>query len=399
MSSDGYAAIDTANWIPGTRYFTQITEEDHSAWLYIITLLSFVYVIIAFIIRFIVKYGMYGHDDWALLASTVLAIGQYISVLVAVAKGLGKASGLLEYAVVQEIQRYAAAHAYFFVLAHCCSKVSTAILTQRLFENGRRRNAQVCWALVIVAASFGVISVLALGIDCVDAGYVSIPDHCPHRFTRWQILMAVDIITEALLVIVPIVLLLDILIKPSAKLTVTMVFGVRLFNVLFAAMNLAHIANMHDSKDVALDVIHSLMWTQTELLWSILAASLPCLKTFMRPFHKIDDDTWRTQNQHCPSARSARSGRSWRDTINRAGLVALGDLKINKEETGLSAPGSDSMDLRPDVAGNNVEITGPDANSEEIRRSWGSQERIIIKKQEEFEVTMGSADRMSYQIR
>ena len=106
--SDGYAAIDTTNWIPGTRYFTQITEENHAAWLYIITLLSFIYVIIAFIIRFIVKYGMYGHDDWTLLASTVLAIGQYISVLLAVSKGLGKATHLLEYDLVQDIQRVSA---------------------------------------------------------------------------------------------------------------------------------------------------------------------------------------------------------------------------------------------------------------------------------------------------
>lgn len=49
--------IDTSNWTPGTRYFTQITDDNHSGWLYIITLLSFVYVIIAFVIRFIVKYG------------------------------------------------------------------------------------------------------------------------------------------------------------------------------------------------------------------------------------------------------------------------------------------------------------------------------------------------------
>ena len=211
--------------------------------------------------------------------------------------------------------------------------------------------------------------------------------------------MAADIITEILLVIVPIVLLLDILIKPSAKVTVTAVFGVRLFNVLFAAMNLANIAQMPKSRDFALGVIPSLMWTQAELLWSILAASLPCLKTFMRPFDKIDDATWRTQDQYYPSARSGRSGRSWRDTLDRDGMVPLGKLKLNSDGKVLSASGSDSMDLRPDVAGNNVEITGPDANFEEIRRSWGSQERIIIKKQEDFEVTIESSDRMPYQIR
>lgn len=49
--------VDTTNWPAGTRYFTQITDHNHSGWLYIITLLSFIYVIITFIIRFVVKYG------------------------------------------------------------------------------------------------------------------------------------------------------------------------------------------------------------------------------------------------------------------------------------------------------------------------------------------------------
>lgn len=51
------AEIDTSNWTPGTRYFTQITGDNHSGWMYIITVLSLVYVLIAFVIRFVVKYG------------------------------------------------------------------------------------------------------------------------------------------------------------------------------------------------------------------------------------------------------------------------------------------------------------------------------------------------------
>lgn len=55
MSS--YDDIDTSNWTPGTRYFTQITDLDHQGWLYIITLLSFVYALLALAVRFVAKYG------------------------------------------------------------------------------------------------------------------------------------------------------------------------------------------------------------------------------------------------------------------------------------------------------------------------------------------------------
>lgn len=53
------ADIDTSNWTTGTRYFTQITDDNHAGWLYIITILSFIYVIMAFVIRFVVKYGAF----------------------------------------------------------------------------------------------------------------------------------------------------------------------------------------------------------------------------------------------------------------------------------------------------------------------------------------------------
>ena len=110
-------------WPSGTRYLTQITESDHAGWLWIITLMSFVYVMSAFIIRFVVKYGrvaglpgrktdsanarpgMYGHDDWALLASTVAAVGQYIAVLGALSRGLGKSFILLSADQISSIEK------------------------------------------------------------------------------------------------------------------------------------------------------------------------------------------------------------------------------------------------------------------------------------------------------
>ena len=48
---------------------------------------------------------MYGHDDWALLAATILAIGQYISVLAALSKGLGKSQKLLSIPNLLELKR------------------------------------------------------------------------------------------------------------------------------------------------------------------------------------------------------------------------------------------------------------------------------------------------------
>lgn len=103
------ADVDTTNWIPGTRYFTQITAENHSGWLYIITLLSLCYISIVFGIRFAVKFGMYGKDDWALLVSTFLAVCQHVSVLLGLGHGMGKSSKILSHGSIAEIEKVSSA--------------------------------------------------------------------------------------------------------------------------------------------------------------------------------------------------------------------------------------------------------------------------------------------------
>ncbi|CAK1364906.1 unnamed protein product [Cercospora beticola] len=47
-----------SQWSPGTRYFVRISDDDHSGWLWIITVMSLIYVLVAFFVRFIVKYGL-----------------------------------------------------------------------------------------------------------------------------------------------------------------------------------------------------------------------------------------------------------------------------------------------------------------------------------------------------
>jgi len=97
--------VDTTDWIPGTRFFTQISDTNHAGWLYIITLLSLCYIMIVFAVRFVVKYGMYGRDDWALLVATVIATGQHIAILAGLGVGMGRSSTLLSHEQLAEIEK------------------------------------------------------------------------------------------------------------------------------------------------------------------------------------------------------------------------------------------------------------------------------------------------------
>lgn len=52
-----------------------------------------------------ISLGMYGQDDWALLASTVAAVGQYTALLAALSNGLGKSFILLSTDQISTIEK------------------------------------------------------------------------------------------------------------------------------------------------------------------------------------------------------------------------------------------------------------------------------------------------------
>lgn len=59
------------------HYYTQITDTNRAGWIWIAGLLSLLYPVFSGFVRFHVRRGSYGADDWVLTAATVrtLAFG------------------------------------------------------------------------------------------------------------------------------------------------------------------------------------------------------------------------------------------------------------------------------------------------------------------------------------
>lgn len=99
------AELDTSDWAPSAHYYTRITQSNHAGWVYIMTIMFLCYILIVFVVRFAVKFGKYGHDDWALLASTVSAVGQHVALLAGLSQGMGKSGTLLSFAQLQTVEK------------------------------------------------------------------------------------------------------------------------------------------------------------------------------------------------------------------------------------------------------------------------------------------------------
>jgi hypothetical protein len=73
--------------------------------------------------------------------------------------------------------------------------------------------------------------------------------------------------------------------KTYIKLQVIVAFGFRLPVIGFAAAHLHYVSAYVGSSDVSKAIIPALLYQQFELFWSLLAATIPTLKAFMRSFN------------------------------------------------------------------------------------------------------------------
>ena len=88
----------------------------------------------------------------------------------------------------------------------------------------------LCVGILAVMAIWGVGSIIGLSADCSADNLVraSSASHCPRQLLRWQVITAFDIATEAVLILVAIVIVLPVQLTPYMKFQVVLAFLFRL---------------------------------------------------------------------------------------------------------------------------------------------------------------------------
>lgn len=85
--------------------------------------------------------------------------------------------------------------------------------------------------------------------------------------------------------LLPILFIWPIQMKRYIKLQVVIAFGFRAPVVAFAAAHLHYVSSYANSSNMSKAMIPALLYQQFELFWSLLAATIPTLKAFMRSFN------------------------------------------------------------------------------------------------------------------
>lgn len=160
------------------------------------------------------------------------------------------------------------------------------MLIQRLFTRDAKKFWMICNIVTGVMVVWTIFAAFMVSIGCPPA---SIAPHteaqiCSGIFTRYEVVVITDAFTDVLLVLVPAYLVWQLQMSPKLKLQVISVFAFRLPLIPLSVLGLTSFNKSLHSSNPGLDRSSTILYQQSELCFSLIAATVPCLKSFIRSF-------------------------------------------------------------------------------------------------------------------
>ncbi|KAJ9611637.1 hypothetical protein H2200_004821 [Cladophialophora chaetospira] len=280
--------------VSGGNRFAEITPDDHAGTIWIASILCLIYSVLTLALRTHIRLRTYGLDDYIALAATVLQVGEVIAVLLALHHGLGKTQLLLRESELTKASRATFAGQILFILSAAAAKASTLCLMMRLFNLSGTRTGQelrqrlfyfVGLTVLTGVALWAILSIVALGASCSVPGFIRGDSAgCSGQFLRWQLITAFDIATEVILIIIVICVVLPVHLAFHMKCQVVLAFSFRLIVVVLSALHLHYVANYTKSENPGIALVPVIVIQQVELCWSLMSATIPNLKSFVKSF-------------------------------------------------------------------------------------------------------------------
>ncbi|KAF2166647.1 hypothetical protein M409DRAFT_23278 [Zasmidium cellare ATCC 36951] len=260
--------------------FAVVTDTDHGAWIIIATALGLSQILLFAGIRAFVKCVInpgLAFDDTMVFTATGFAVIQSALVLGACHAGLGRSAELISSGDQEALQKLYYAASLFFVLSLGLSKASVAIFVLRLAPFDPHR--QVIKALIIAILAWTLALLLAIALKCnLSHPWTVLDEQCSGLFLRWGILEGFGCFFELAIFGIAIWLVSGLQIKQQNVITVIVMFAFRLPVILFVILRLRSFDQSGFHKDPTLREAKAICWTQVEMDYSIISATILILR-------------------------------------------------------------------------------------------------------------------------
>ncbi|KAH0845449.1 hypothetical protein AYO21_06154 [Fonsecaea monophora] len=278
----------------GSHRFSPITPDNHAASVWIATLLCLIYSILTLALRGHLRWKMYRLDDYLALAATVIQVGEVAAVIVGLDNGLGKTQELLDQDELSDASRATFTSQILFIISATIAKASTICLMMRLFNLVGPRTAKdfrskvLYWisvSVLVIMALWGLLSIVAVAVNCSLPGFIQgDSEGCGGQFLRWQLITAFDVITECILVLITVFVVWPVHLALAMKFQVVLAFAFRLPVAALSILHLHYVAKYTGADNPGIAIVPVIVIQQVQLCWSLIAATVPNLKSFVRSF-------------------------------------------------------------------------------------------------------------------
>ncbi|ORY09607.1 hypothetical protein BCR34DRAFT_589210 [Clohesyomyces aquaticus] len=264
--------------MPPPNRFAPYTDENHSATLWIASLLGLIYVVGVLVVRLFIKRRVFGFDDAFIIGSTAVSVGQFIAIF----KGLGYGVGVI---AANALDLTSAGKVIFssrvlLLVSNYLAKLSGIFLLRRLFVRDDKTNGLLCdisFGFIVIC---GIISVFVGTVGCPSSTFFK--QHCSSQVLRWSIVTALDVITEVTTLLIPPYLVWQLQMRTSYKLRVVAAFCFRVAIIIFSTMHLNAWIKYTNGEPSPFLIVPVLIWQQTLLATSLITATIPNLKAFLQ---------------------------------------------------------------------------------------------------------------------
>lgn len=166
------------------------------------------------------------------------------------------------------------------------SKIATILLVRRLFIRDMKSAWVMCNVTIGVVTIWTLLSAVLVSAGCTNDSLSpkSPSDLCPGIETRYLFVVVTDCITDAILAFIPTYLCRRLQMNLYFKMQVLGVFAFRLPLVALAGLFYSSWTSSLQSENPGVARTTALTYQQWQLCLSLIAATIPCIKSFIQSF-------------------------------------------------------------------------------------------------------------------
>ncbi|PMD62257.1 uncharacterized protein K444DRAFT_508450, partial [Hyaloscypha bicolor E] len=218
-------------------------------------------------------------DDALIIVTMFLGSTMTATISMTVANGLGQPQSSLSNYQIIEFQKYGYASQLLYIPALCLTKLTTLVYLRALSPESHFETMNTLLEVFIII--WGLSAEFAIAFQCqLPSPWAIISGKCFNTAAFWKANGAFDILTDVIIVFLPLYLVWPLQMPWKRKGIVVMAFGSRAIRVIpFTAWRIYSLSTT-SSRDQTLSLYHGYLTTSIQLNFAIF---MSCV-SFLRPF-------------------------------------------------------------------------------------------------------------------